>query len=82
VSRGDPTDDEVAHAWQQVFGTQPGAVIHARLTQVATTLSALKAAPGGMALVDQRGTDMNEGRRWLAIECLGAPAAAQGGSKK
>lgn len=80
MSRKRPAGD-IAHAMAVVFATPAGNVLHGYLTSVAMSLSALKGAPGGaLALNDQRGTDLAEGKRWLAIELLGAPNSIEGGN--
>lgn len=65
--------DNLPDAMRAVFSTHAGKALHHYLTTVAMTLSAVRpTTTGALALTDQRSTDINEGKRWLAIELLGA----------
>lgn len=68
-------DTQFAQAMRDIFRTASGRILHERLTTEAMTLSAVTMT--GMR--DQRATDINEGRRFLAVELLGAPNAIEGG---
>jgi hypothetical protein len=61
----------LALAMEVLFRTEQGAVLHEYLTRESQTLS--RVAAGGV-IRDQVASDINEGRRFLAIELLGAPA--------
>jgi hypothetical protein len=68
-----PAAKSLPGAMIAIFATPAGRALHDHLTTVAMTLSAVRPTTGGaLALTDQRSTDIAEGRRWLAIELLGA----------
>ena len=72
------TDSDFGAVMASIFRTAQGRVLHGRLTEIAMTLSALKPTPAGaICLVDPRTGDVFEGRRWLAIELLGAANAME-----
>jgi hypothetical protein len=80
VSKKRPAVSNLPHAMAAIFKTPAGRVLHHHLTTVCMTLSAVKpTTTGALALADQRSTDIAEGKRWLAIELLGAANDLEGG---
>ena len=82
MSRKRPaTVDDLPGLMKGIFATPGGPGLRSYLTTVAMTLSAIRPTTGGaLALTDQRSTDIGEGRRWLAIELLGAANVTEGGN--
>lgn len=72
LASGSP-EARLARAMESIFRTQAGKVLHEHLSSVAMGLSALRPLGAtSISLADARSTDLNEGRRWLAVELLGA----------